>query len=325
MKINRLNDLEVFVMAAQCGNFSDAARQMGIAPVVASAIIKRLEAGLGVRLFERSTRSVRLSDAGERYLPHARAALAALDLGANALQQDAHEDGRLQGLLRLSMPSDLGRNLVLGWLETFIAAQNGGAAEPASAGAGRLPLQIELRVSDRLSNLLQQPVDFALRYGTPDDSGFVALPIAPDNRRALVASPAYLARYGEPQSLPALLQHNCLRFVVNDALHGRWQFEGDDGPQVIDVSGDRVADDGGVVRQWALAGLGVACKSRLDVAQDLASGALVELLPHLRGEPTPLYLLVVSKQRLNAGVRALAQALARQCQALLAGPGGEGG
>ncbi len=314
MKINRLGDLEVFVMAAQCGNFSDAARQMNLSPVVASSIIKRLEEGLGVRLFERSTRSVRLSAAGERFLPHARATLAALASGEQALAQDGHEDERLQGVLRLAMPSDLGRSLVVGWIEAFVAQQ----AAQAPAGGTASGLQFEYRVSDRISNLLQQPVDFAVRYGIPEDSAFIALPIAPDNQRVLVASPAYLARHGTPHSVLDLHQHNCLRFVVNDVVHGRWSFDGPDGVQVFDAQGDRIADDGGIVRQWALAGLGVANKSQLDVAQDLASGALVQLLPHLRGEPTPLYLLVVSRQRLSRGVRELARVLAEQAQAVLA-------
>ena len=317
MKINRLGDLEVFIMAAQCGSFSDAARQMNLSPVVASSIIKRLEEGLGVRLFERSTRSVRLSAAGERFLPHARATLAALASGEQALAQDAQEDERLQGVLRLSMPSDLGRSLVVGWIEAFVAQQ--AAQMRIDQHIDPPALQFEFRVSDRLSNLLQQPVDFALRYGVPEDSAFIALPIAPDNQRVLVASPAYLARHGTPHSVMDLHQHNCLRFVVNDDVHGRWTFDGPDGVHVFDAQGDRIADDGGVVRQWALAGLGVASKSHLDVAADLASGALVPLLPHLRGEPTPLYLLVVSRQRLSRGVRELARVLAQQAQALLAG------
>jgi DNA-binding transcriptional LysR family regulator len=331
MKINRIDDLNVFVRAAQLGSFSDAARDLGISPVVASAIIKRLEAALGVRLFERSTRRVRLSDAGERLLPHAREALQALAWGEAALGQAPAHDGRLQGLLRLSMPSDLGRSVMLDWIEQFIAKQGPGAA-----------LMLELRISDRITHLLQHSVDFALRYGRPEDSGLIALPIAPRNRRLLVAAPAYLARCGTPRQPQDLLQHNCLRFVVNDVVHGRWRFVPRAGlladasasdeskpttaadvadvanaADMVEVQGDRVADDGGIVRQWALAGLGIASKSALDVAGDIASGRLVRLLPDYLGEATPLYLVVVSKQHLQDGVRSLCAELARQCQALL--------
>lgn len=305
MKINRLQDLSVFVSAAQFGNFSDAARDLGISPVVASAIIKRLEQSLGVRLFERSTRRVRLSEAGERLLPHAREALQALAFGEAALNKTSADEARLHGPLRLSMPSDLGRSLLIGWIEEFIAKQGTGA-----------PLMLELRVSDRLSNLLQQPVDFALRYGKPEDSAMIALPVAPHNQRVLVAAPAYLARHGTPASPQALRQHNCLRFVVNDAVHGRWRFMGAQGEEVVDVQGERIADDGGVVRQWALAGLGIANKSYLDVAHDLASGHLVRLLPQWQGEATPLYMLVVSRQHVNGGIRTLCAELAQRCASL---------
>lgn len=343
MKINRIDDVQVFVRAAERGNFSDAARDLGISPVVASAIIKRLETQLGVRLFERSTRRVRLSDAGERLLPHAREALQALAWGEAALGQAQSHEGRLQGLLRLSMPSDLGRSLLVDWIEQFIAAQGPGAA-----------LALELRISDRVTNLLLHSVDFAVRYGIPEDSGLIALPIAPHNRRLLVASPDYLARFGTPRQPQDLLQHNCLRFVINDVVHGRWRFvaraaaaqagsadsagadpAGDDpagdesvdgapldsalasASQVVEVQGDRIADDGAVVRQWALAGLGVASKSALDVAEDIASGRLVRLLPDYLGEPTPLYLVVVSRQHLQGGIRSLCAELSRRCQMLL--------
>ena len=120
------------------------------------------------------------------------------------------------GCCGLAMPSDLGRSLVVGWIEAFVAQQ----AAQAPAGGTASGLQFEYRVSDRISNLLQQPVDFALRYGVPEDSAFIALPIAPDNQRVLVASPAYLARHGTPHSVLDLHQHNCLRFVVNDVVHG---------------------------------------------------------------------------------------------------------
>lgn len=301
MKINRLDDLKVFVAAAETGSFSAAARRLDLSPVVASAVIKRLEEGVGVRLFERSTRRVRLSEAGERFLPHAREALQALAWGEAALGTDG-EAAQLTGPLRLSLPSDPGRNLLIGWIEAFLDAQPAG-----------LPVTLELRISDRPFDLLQQPVDFAIRYGVPEDSGLVALPIASSNRRVLCASPAYLARHPEPQQLSDLAGHNCLRYFRGESAYSRWRFDGAQGPVDCEVSGDRIADDAAVVRQWALEGRGIAYKSELDVRGDLAAGRLVRLLPQLRGELAPLYLLVVSRQRLNAGIRALAAYLAERC------------
>jgi DNA-binding transcriptional LysR family regulator len=108
--------------------------------------------------------------------------------------------------------------------------------------------------------------------------------------------------------------------MLGDSVHGRWQFlTPDGGRQVLDVSGSRVADDGAMVREWALAGLGLAYKSRLDVAADLAAGRLVALLPNWLGEPAPLHWMSVGRHRLTPALRRLAIDLRRRCEALPAG------
>lgn len=306
MKINRLDDLQVFVFAAESASFSIAARRLGISPVVASAVIKRLEAGIGQRLFERSTRRVRLSEAGERLLPHAREVVRAIAAGEAAIGDESANG--LSGPVRLSMPSDLARSCLITWIENFLGNN------PVDAGS----LLLDFRVTDRASDMLGQPVDFALRYGEPEDSGMVALPVAPKNTRVLCAAPSYLARCGTPESLSDLRRHNCLRFVRGDLPYSRWRF-GRNGEQVVEVAGDRIADDGAVVRQWAVAGLGIAYKSQLDVADDLASGRLRQLLPELQGEAAPLNLLAVSRNRITPPIRRLAEYLAACCSARLAG------
>ena len=301
----RIDDLQLFVTAADTGSFSEAARRLNLSPVVASAIIKRLETRVGARLFERSTRHVRLSNEGERLLPFARDALSALSQGKEAIHGEAAETG-LGGPLRLSLPSDLGRNHIVGWIEDFIA-QN-----PSDER-----ISLDLRVSDRLSHLLQSPIDFVLRYGVLEDSELVALPIAPENRRILCASPEYLKRRGMPSKLTDLAKHNCLRFMLGDQVHSQWHFTDARTKLVIEVQGDRVSDDAGVVRQWALAGCGIAYKSQLDVAADLTEGHLIQILPALKGEPAPLYLLAVSRHRITRSIRLLSQFLATQCQILV--------
>ena len=298
MKIQRIDDLGVFLHTLECGSFSAAARQLNLAPAVASASIKRLEEQLGVRLFERTTRSLRLSEAGERYLPHARAAFQALRDAEQALEADANT---LTGTLRLTLPSNLARSHLLDWLEDYLARQPG--------------IRMELQVSDRVADLYQQPIDLAVRYGTPEDSSFVAMPLAPNNRRVLCASPAYLKHHGEPQSVQALSQHNCLCFRLGESLHDRWHFAAPE-PINLRVRGDRSSDDGDTVRRWALRGQGIAYKSYLDIAQHLASGELVQLLPDVTGEPSPLMLLVINRRRLNPALRQLAGEMAAFCQGL---------
>lgn len=306
VKMDRLFPLQLFIAVADAGSFSAAARRLDLGPVQASATIARLERELGLRLFERSTRRLRLTGAGEQWLPHARQLIATWDAGRAALDAAGGTEAPLRAL-RVSLPSDLGRQHLWRWVDDFFAAHGGTAP------------RLELRLSDRLADLVQEPVDHAVRYGEPPDSSLVALPLSPDNRRVLCASPGYLARHGAPQSPADLRGHDCLRFVLGDSVHGRWRFFTPDGRQdAVEVGGQRVADDGGLVREWALAGLGVAYKSHLDVAADLAAGRLVALLPAWQGEPAPLHWMAVGRHGITPALQRLAANLRARCEALSA-------
>lgn len=292
----RLDDLLVFVRSADHGGFSAAARELRISAAVASAAIKRLEAELGEPLFLRSTRSLRLSDGGERFLAHARAALQALDEGQAALARGRDE---LTGALRVALPSDLGRNCLIAWLDELQALHP--------------RLHLHVSASDRIADLFRQPIDVAFRYGHLEDSGLVSLPIAPTNTRVLCGAPAYLARRGAPRSLEELASHNCLRFVRGDQVYSRWAFGDEGDPRAVIVAGDRISDDAEIVRRWALAGLGIAYKSRLDVADDLADGRLVEILSEETGESLPLHMLCMERHQLTPLVRYLRERIAERC------------
>ncbi|GGP26008.1 LysR family transcriptional regulator [Silvimonas amylolytica] len=288
----RIEDLQVFIRAAETGSFSAAARELDLTPAVASAALKRLEGELQARLFIRSTRSLRLTGDGERYLVHARHALSALAEGQEAIHRDKQ---RISGTLSLSMPSDLGRSQLMVWLDAFQQQH------PA--------VNVQIHMSDRLADLYRQPIDIALRYGLLEDSSLVALPLVPDNRRVPVASPAYLARYGTPLTPAQLRQHNCLRFVLNEGTHERWQFRLADADHTVTIHGDRVSDDGEVVRRWALAATGIAYKSRLDVLPDLRAGRLIALLPQYTTEAAPFYLICADRLQLSPTVIALREHL----------------
>ena len=288
----RFEDLRIFVAAADHGSFSAAARELDLTPAVASAALKRLELTLETRLFVRSTRSLRLTGDGERYLEYARSAISTLEAGKNAMARDKTA---ISGTLSVSIPSDLGRNVLLPWLDDFQQQHS------------RVSFQV--RISDRLADLYRQPVDIAIRYGTPNDSALVALPLAEHNRRVVCASPAYLARHGVPQAPADLRRHNCLSFVLGETLHDRWTFERDGTSTTVPIKGDRVGDDGDLVRRWALAGYGIAYKSRYDVLSDLRAGRLVELLPDYVTEPSPLYLLCVHRMLLSPAVKRMREFL----------------
>lgn len=293
----RLDDLEVFVSTAERGSLSAAARALDISPALASAALKRLEDALQLRLLARTTRSLRLTAAGEQYLRHAREALRQLREGHDAIRQGQQE---LAGLLKISMPSDLGRNVLLPWLDAFQAAH------PAIA--------LQLFVSDRVADMFRQPVDLALRYGKLGDSSMVAMPIAPDNRRVLVAAPRYLQQHGTPANLDELAQHNCLRFALDEVLYDRWAFPAQG--KVVQVRGNRSSDDADLVRRWAVAGEGIAYKSRLDVTADLKAGRLRLLLPDVMGEEVPLQLVCMHRSQVTPIVIRLRDYLRAQYEQL---------
>lgn len=282
----------LFVRAADCGGLSAAARELDMSPAAASAALKRLEAALTTRLFVRSTRSLRLTVAGERYLVHARNVLLALDEGAATVAQASES---ISGDLNLSIPSDIGRNVLLPWLDDF---QGVHAA-----------IRFRIRISDRLADLYRQPVDIAIRYGEPEDSAMVALPLAAGNRRVLCASRGYIARHGAPRTLNDLQNHNCLRFVLGDNVHDRWIFCRKKKAESVVVQGDRISDDADLVRRWAIAGRGLAYKSALDVAQDLKSGRLVAVMTDYEGEAAPLNLVCAHRLMLSPAVAALREFL----------------
>ena len=297
----RFDDLQLFVRAADLGSLSAAARVMDMSAAVASAALKRIEQQLGARLLARSTRSLRLTAEGEGFLQYARGALSQLDEGRRLL---ASGQDHVSGVLQLSAPSDFGRNLLLPWLDEFQREHP--------------QLSVRLLLGDRIADLFRQPVDIALRYGEPEDSSLVALPVAPDNRRVLCAAPSYLARHGEPRHLEELAQHNCLLYMLGSRVHDHWRFQDAKREISLTVSGDRFSDDADVVRRWAVAGVGIAYKSWLDVSADVLAGRLQLLLPELQGERTPLNLLCAHRAQLSKPVNLLREMLVARCGKLSA-------
>ncbi len=297
----RLDDLQIVVRTADLGSLSAAARALDVSPAVASGALKRLERQLDARLFVRSTRSLRLTPEGEQFLGYARAALQSLDEGQ---QQLAGNKAGISGVLQLSAPSDLGRNVLLPWLDEFQQEHP--------------QLSLRLLLGDRVADLYRQQVDIAIRYGAPEDSSLVALPLAANNRRVLCAAPAYLRQHGELRRLDQLAQHNCLLYMLGGRLHERWRFQDGKRELSVTVGGNRVSDDADVVRRWAVAGCGVVYKSWLDVADDVQAGRLQVLLPELRGELAPLNLICTHRAQLSKAVHLLREFVQRRCAELLA-------
>jgi DNA-binding transcriptional LysR family regulator len=287
----QLSQLQLFVRLADAGSLSAAARQLQITPAAASAALKRLELALSVRLVERSTRSMRLTPEGELLRDHAQRALGVLD-DARALLGSRTE--QLVGEIHVAAPSDLGREVLNPMLDGFLA---------------RHPrVQLAWHLSDGVHDLLRDQVDVAVRYGELPDSGLVARRLH-TTPRTLVASPDYVARHGAPREPAELAEHNCLVLNLAGRPLQQWTFEREGRRVGVKVKGNRRADDGALVRQWALQGLGIAQKARLDVLADLRSGRLVALMPEWQGMPFPLHAIVPAQRHLPLRVRRLLEEL----------------
>ncbi|WP_416413568.1 LysR substrate-binding domain-containing protein [Pantoea sp. App145] len=297
----RLEDVTLFVRSAALGSFSRAAREADLLPGQVSAAIQRLERELDKRLFARSTRSLRLTAEGEKYLPYAQEMLALMQAGADSLQ--SHEDA-LSGELKIALPSDIGRNIVLPLITEFCRQY------PA--------LSVRLSLSDQISDVFRDPVDIAIRYGKLDDSSYVALPLAEDNRRVLVASPSWLDQHGRPGTLEEIARHDCLLFVMNGHVYDKWTFPQEGMRRQITVKSRLLCDDADVARRWAVAGMGIAYKSWLDVCDDVREGRLEVVLPQQPGESTPLHLICPHRKQFSPAIRALHQLLRTHLRALTA-------
>jgi len=300
MKIENIADLQVLVQTARGGTLTAAARALGITPAAASATLKRLEAQLGTRLFERSTRAMRLTPQGQILLDYAARAFELLDEGQSQVQADR---ATLVGRVRVAAPSDLTRNVLLPLFDEFMQAHPG--------------LQLQLSVADRVLDVMRDEVDVAIRYGALADSRLVARTLA-EAHPVCSAAPSYLRRHGTPRTPQELAQHNCITFDRGGRRHRVWRFCRDGQWTEVRVDGDRSVDDASLAREWAIAGRGIILKSEIDQRRDLASGALVPLLTDWRTEPYPLHALLPSGRFVPNRVRALVDFLVERFSA---GPG----
>jgi len=291
-RIENVNDLQVLLHTVSGGSLTAAARALGITPAAASATLKRLESQLGTRLFERSTRAMRLTPPGQILLEYAQRAFELLAEGESQL--DA-ERGALVGTVRVSAPSDLARTVLMPLLDEFLRLHPG--------------VKLALNVGDRVLDVLRDEVDLAIRYGELSDSRLVARVLSVE-RPVLSASPDYLRRHGTPRTPTDLVDHNCLSFARGGRTFSAWRFGLDGQWTTVRVSGDRILDDASLAREWAVAGAGIVFMTEIEQRSDLQSGRLVRLLPEWETDPYPLHALLPSGRFVPARVRALVEFIA---------------
>ncbi|MDN3558076.1 LysR family transcriptional regulator [Halomonas maura] len=268
-----LNDLHVFVEAARLGSLSAAARRLGRTPAAASASLKRLEAELGIRLVERNTRTLRLTPEGMLYRDQVEPGLALLDEARHAIHGECDDVG---GEIRLTAPIDFARQVLRPVLNDFQRQHP--------------QVRFTLLAGDEVRDLVSEPLDLAIRFGELPDSALVARKLL-DNRRVVVGTPDYFERHGRPRRPEDLLTHNCLIYMSGGMAYRRWPFQRGRQTVVVEVHGDRISNDGSLVREWALDGAGLAFKSELDVRADLAAGRLAEACKEWRGLSLPLHVV----------------------------------
>ena len=290
-----LEDLNVVLKVAEFRNITAAATHLNMRTATASAAVKRVEQALGAELFVRTTRSLRLSSAGERFLPTCEQAMLML---TNAKQNLKGDTGIIEGELRLGLSSDLGRNVVAPWLDDFMDEHD--------------KVSVKLNLNDSNIDFYRDPIDLALRYGSPDDANVYGFKIC-DVPRLLVASPSYIARHGAPENLEDLQLHNGLFYQLHDKVYNEWELLHQGKPLKIKMHGNRTANDGEMVRRWAVAGKGVAVKSGLDICDDITNGRLITLLPDYQPKPTQLWLICPSRQSITPAVRLLRDMLKTRC------------
>lgn len=289
-----LLDIRLFVRAIACGSLSAAGRELGFSPAVASKRLTRLENVLGVRLIQRSSRRLALTEEGAIYLEHANAILAEVSEAEAAITGGV---AAARGVLQISAPNALGRRWVAPLLADFCTQH------PAVSG--------RLSLSDRVVDLLDGGFDLAVRIGAQDDSRLISRRLA-GNRRLICAAPAYLAQHGTPATLAELVRHNCLVLQRPGMPALSWTFQTDDGTQTLRVNGTLSSDNGEQIHDWARAGHGLALKSLWDVADEIASGALVSVLDKHLGPDADLFAIYPSRIFLPARTRLFIDALVTQ-------------
>lgn len=258
--MDKFSDMELFISIIKNQSLAGAGREMGLSPATVTARLQALENRYGVKLLNRTTRHISLTDSGALYHHACLDIVNSLKETENLLQTGATE---VRGTLKISAPRDIGKQYIAPILAEF-----------SEYYPDVIPY---LYLSDDLANLAESGLDFVIRYGELADSTLISRKLAP-SRRVLCASPSYLEKNGTPIEPQELTNHSCLAMVRSNEELKTWHFRDDDNHNTLTVVPKRFSDDGEVIRQWALDGAGIALKSILDVQEDINQRRLVTVL-----------------------------------------------
>nr|WP_277399526.1 LysR family transcriptional regulator [Achromobacter xylosoxidans] len=280
------SSLEFFVLLARHRNLSTVARQLDLTPPAATKRLAQLEARLGVRLVNRTTRSISLTPEGETYLHYATRILA----DVREMEEVVSSSGSVpKGLLRINATLGFGRTAIAPIVSEFALHHP--------------QVEVQLDVTDRPIDLVESGVDLGIRFGALPDQRLVARRVL-SNRRFLCAAPRYLARHGTPASLRDLADHQCIIHRQNEDAYGVWRFTRDGRAETVKVHGALSSNDGDIALNWALDGHGILVRSEWDLAKYLESGRLRVVLPEFILPSADLFVYYPSKRDLSARTRA---------------------
>ncbi len=296
-----LNLVSVFTRVVEQGSFTAAAAALHIPKSSVSRAVSRLEETLGVRLLQRTTRKLGLTQAGERYLAEVRGPMERV---AEASSEISEMGRKPRGLVRVSIAPPLGDSLLTDIFVEFARAY------PA--------IRVELVVVSRRVNLVEEGIDMALRAGKLDDSSSLVARKVAMGELGLYAAPSYLARRPAPRRFSELALHDA---VVHKSASGivPWRLSGPRGVEQVDVTGRVVADDLATVRLLALGGLGIALMPDAAVRTDLERGALARVLPAYTLRGAAVHLVSVPLRHVPTRVRLLRDFLLREIPKRLSG------
>ena len=295
------DNLRTFVRIYELGSMSAAARDQRISPAVASARISQLEAHLGVRLFQRTTRRLTATEQGRIFYDGACAVLEAVE-SAEAGISEVTDNPR--GTLHVAAPLGVGRRLIAPHVPDF---------------AAEYPLvTVRLRLSDRKLDLTAEGLDIAFFLGRPADSTLRIRKIA-DCARVLCASPEYIAARGHPKTGGEIEKgrHECLNLRFPGATEFQWELQTEAGPRRFDVRGQFESDDGDVLTDWALAGQGIALKPVFEIAAHLEAGRLVPVCEDTPPLPVQMACLYTHRRHQDPKARLFMEFMIARMQGVL--------
>jgi len=283
--MDNYSQLLAFLGAAEHGNFSAAARACGMTPSAISKLISRLEDRLQVRLFQRGTRSLTLTEEGAAYLVSARAvsnAMAEADSLAEAFPT------RVSGTLRVHTMTTFAKHQIIPWLPEFLAAYPG--------------LTVDIQVGAQFSDQFDQGLDVAIHSGVLPDSSRIARKIG-QSRWVICASPSYLAAHGTPEHPGQLLQHSCFSFGFS-SVWNTWGFAVDGQAVTVPVVPKATFAQGDLLRDLALSGAGIVRLAEFHIGQDIQEGRLVPLLQrYAQDSVEPIYMIYTNRKHLSPRIR----------------------